>query len=300
MILTMMAAAAAVLQPQTVLTIDPKHRLVEGVASDGTTIWVSSVLDRTILACTKSCRRLAQLPRGLHPLGIAWDSTRKRLWIAADCPKLPGVEACERGALVALDRTGALRTRIGPPPGAFHPGDVSADEAGVFVSDSQSGAVYRVGPSGQTLTPIIRAGVAKSAQGSALDAAGERLIVADYSHGIATVDRKSGARTLLLRQDGKPLRGIDGLVRCGSVFAGVYNGSAPGSLVTIAIQPEGLEHAELIEGLQLPDPTQIAFDGNRLLVIADAGWGAAAKAGGTRSEGAPILAIPVDADCKPI
>ncbi len=57
-----MAAAAAVQPPQAVLTIDPNHRLVEGVASDGTTIWVSSVLDRQILACRTTCRTLATLP----------------------------------------------------------------------------------------------------------------------------------------------------------------------------------------------------------------------------------------------
>src|SRR5256885_8458470 len=104
MIAALLAAAAAAAQPQTVLTIDPKHRLVEGVASDGTTIWVSSILDREVLACKSTCRMLAILPKGLHPFAIAWDETRKRLWVAADCPPgVPGITACERGALVALD-----------------------------------------------------------------------------------------------------------------------------------------------------------------------------------------------------
>ena len=87
--LVALAAAAAVAQPQTVLTIDPRHRLVEGVASDGKTIWVSSILDRQILACKTTCRTLATLPAPLHPFAIAWDPRRKRLWVAADCP--PGV-----------------------------------------------------------------------------------------------------------------------------------------------------------------------------------------------------------------
>ena len=30
-----LVVAAAAVQPQTVLTIDPRHRIVEGVASDG-------------------------------------------------------------------------------------------------------------------------------------------------------------------------------------------------------------------------------------------------------------------------
>ncbi|HEY7006115.1 MAG TPA: hypothetical protein VH392_06475, partial [Sphingomicrobium sp.] len=82
-------AAAMAAQPQTLLNIDPKHRIVEGVASDGKTIWVSSVLDRQILACRSTCRVLVTLPQGLHPFAIAWDASQDRLWIAADCP--PGV-----------------------------------------------------------------------------------------------------------------------------------------------------------------------------------------------------------------
>ena len=84
-------AAAAAAQPRTILTIDPSHRLVEGVASDGKTIWVSSILDRQIMACRKKCRSFATLPAPLHPFAVAWDKTRQRLWVAADCP--PGVPA---------------------------------------------------------------------------------------------------------------------------------------------------------------------------------------------------------------
>ena len=63
--LALLAAAASV-QPKVVLTIDPRHRLVEGVASDGKTIWVSSILDRQVLACRKTCRTFATLPAPLH------------------------------------------------------------------------------------------------------------------------------------------------------------------------------------------------------------------------------------------
>lgn len=83
------------MQPQTVITIDPEHRIVEGVASDGPTIWVSSVLDRQVLACAKRCRVLLTLPAGLHPFAIAWDKAARRLWVAADCAH-PGSAAPSR------------------------------------------------------------------------------------------------------------------------------------------------------------------------------------------------------------
>jgi hypothetical protein len=293
-------AAAAVAQPQVVLTIDPKHRLVEGVASDGSTVWLSSVLDRQILACRTACRTIATLPPGLHPFAIAWESSRRRLWVAADCP--PGVtaiKACDRGALMALSPTGKIVTRIAPASGSFHPGDVSASPGGVFVSDSQNGAVYQLAKSGYSLTPVIAPGIGKSAQGTGLDADGRNLIVADYSQGIASVDLASGARTILARPDGKALRGVDGLTRCGTTYYGVYNGTSPGTLLSITPGARGLTFDQPLAN-PLPDPTQIAYDGKRLLIVADSGWATLDKPGFVRTIGAAIVAVPLSSDCKPV
>lgn len=268
------------------------------MASDGKTIWVSSVLDRTIIACRRTCKKLAVLPGGLYPLGIAWDRQRRRLWIAADCPKLPGIDKCERGALLAIDRGGKLRTRIAPFVGEFHPGDVSAASGQVFVSDSQNGMVFRLVSNDRAIMAVVLPGVGKSAQGTALDATGTQLVVADYSQGIGLTGIDDFKRRLLPRPDGKPLGGIDGMARCGDTYFGVYNGAAPGRLLSFQVRRGGIEHDELIEGLELPDPTQVAFDGKRLLVVSDAGWEAAAK-GVERASGASIMAIPVGKDCKP-
>jgi hypothetical protein len=293
--------AAAALQPQTVVTIDPKHRLVEGVASDGHIVWVSSILDRNILACRKTCRTLAVLPEGPHPFAIAWDRSRKRLWVAADCP--PGVSfitPCERGALLALDKRGRVVARIAPEVGTFHPGDVSTSNGQIFVSDSQNGMVFRLTPNGRGLMAVVLPGVGKSGQGTALSQDGKRLLVADYSQGIGSVDLATWTRTLLPRQDGKPLRGVDGLVRCGSTYYGIYNGAAPGLLVSITLTGNGLKFDQPLGEVTLPDPTQIAYDGKRLLIVADSGWATLDKAGFVRTQGAPIIAIPLSKDCKPI
>lgn len=294
------AQAGGAAGPVTVATIDSKHRLIEGVATDGRTIWVSSLIDRQILQCRKSCRTIATLPDGLHPFAIAWDSKRERLWVAADCPPgVPFLKACERGALIALDRRGKVRTRISPFVGQFHPGDVSASNGQVFVSDSQNGMVFRLVSNDRAIMAVILPGVGKSAQGTALDASGAQLVVADYSQGIAATGITDFKRILLPRQDGKPLRGVDGLARCGDTYFAVYNGAAPGRLLTIRMRPGGIEYGELIEGLKLPDPTQVAFDGKRLLVVPDSGWTLAMK-GVARATGAPILAIPLGSDCKPM
>jgi len=293
-------AAAAAVQPQTVLTIDPKHRLIEGVASDGATIWVSSVLDRQILACKAACRTLAILPAGLHPFAIAWDGGRRRLWIAADCP--PGVKLikpCDRGALIGLDVKGRIKTRIAPVSGNFHPGDVSASAGGVFVSDSQNGAIYQLAKSGYALSALVGPGVGKSAQGTAADGEGRKLLFADYSQGVGVLDLATRTRTMLPRQDGKPLRGIDGLVRCGSTYFGIYNGSTPGALIAITPGETNLSFDQPLGNTTLADPTQVAFDGKRLLIVADSGWATLDKEGFVRTVGAPIVSVPLSEECKP-
>ena len=297
MILALLAATVA--QPQTILTVPPAHALVEGIATDGESIYLSSLIDREILRCATNCRTLATLPEGLHPFAVAWDTSRKRLWVAADCPpNVPFITACERGALIGLDARGRMQTRIAPALGSFHPGDVSASDGDVFVSDSQSGAVYRLAPNGQALMALVAPGVGKSGQGSAHDPANSRVIVADYSQGIVAIDLPTGARTLLLRDNGRPLRGIDGLVRCGDTFLGIYNGQPPGRLVAFTIAGDKIAAREPIEGFALPDPTQLAIDGNRLLVVANSGWEGAIK-GTARTEGASIVAVPLESVCGP-
>ena len=298
MIALAVLAAAAAVQPQPVLTIDPKHRIVEGVASDGTTIWVSSLVDRQILACKATCRVMARIPAPLHPFAIAWDAQRKRLWVAADCPPgVPAIKACDRGALIGLNSGGGIVTRIAPSGGSFHPGDVTAGDGGVFVSDSQSGAIYALAKTGYSLSPVVKPGVGKSGQGMALDEEGERLLVADYSQGVGTIDLETGARTILPRPDGKPLRGIDGVARCGSTYYGLYNGAAPGALVAITPTTTGLTSEQLAA---FPDPTQIAFDGKRLLIVAESGWATLDKPDFKRTEGASIVAVPLSEDCRPL
>jgi hypothetical protein len=178
--------------PATILTVDPRHRIVEGIASDGRTLWVSSILDRQILACTSSCRTMATLPEGLHPFAIAWDGGRKRLWVAADCPPgVAGITPCERGALIELDMRGKVRTRISPEAGAFHPGDVSVSGRDVFVSDSQNGLVFRLLPSGKAIMAVNLPGDGKSGQGTALMPDRKHLFAADYSRGVGVVDLAS-------------------------------------------------------------------------------------------------------------
>ncbi|WP_109806657.1 hypothetical protein [Sphingosinithalassobacter portus] len=286
-----LAFFATASSPEVIFSVPEQHRLVEGIATDGETIWLSSVLDRTILVRAGGATDSFALPAGTsYPLGLAWDATRGWLWVATDCPDLPDIPRCDSGALIALDRTGQLMASVSPGEG-FHPGDVSAAGGGVFVSDGLNGAVYRL--RGDTLETLVAPGVGRSAQGSALTEDGTRLVVADYGRGVAMIDLATGERTLLPMAGDRPLRGLDGLVRVGADYYAVHNGSSPGSLVRFRIEGAAIDVAVIHHGAPLVDPTQIASDGAQLLIVADAGWPGASDPQAPHRGPDTVVALPL-------
>jgi hypothetical protein len=217
--------------------------------------------------------------------------------VAADCPSLPGIAKCSRGALLALNPAGRIVWRLAPNAD-FHPGDVSVSLRAVIVSDSRNGIVYALLPRRAGLHPLNRAGAGKSAQGTAMASDGAHVILADYARGIGRIDMKSGATTWLPRQDGGPLKGIDGLVRCGDRYFGIFNGTASGRLFSISVGPDRIAARQLATAPALRDATQIAFDGNRLLAITNAGWEGVAQSPGHRAAGARIIEIRLPQGCN--
>lgn len=282
MIALILAAAALAPEASVALTIDPKHRLIEGLASDGVTLFASSVLDRTILACTDKCEAAFQLEGPALPLGMTWDSKRKLLWIAIHCPALPQVKPCP-GEVRGVSRAGKIRYRHRLGPG-FAPGDVSIAGKSVIISDSATGQIYRLDPKKGGWAALIKGGEIKSGQGTALLENGT-LIAADYSKGVSRISLKSGDRTILLRDDGKPLRGIDGMVADRINVYGIYNGQNPGKLLYLRMYGDTLRFDDLGD---IPDPTQLAVQGPWVFAVTNSGW-ASIDQNDARSQGAQIV-----------
>lgn len=283
--------------PVTFATIPAEHRLIEGVASDGDTIWVSSVLGRRIVALRKGRFTAYPLPKGDGaPLGITWDARRQWLWIAANCPADLKMPDCTGAALLAMDRRGRIRARLAPQ-GSFTPGDVSIWQDKVFVSDSRNGAVYRCEEACAALMPLIEPREKGSAQGSAAYDHGRKLLVADYGLGLISVDLGSGAETQVLLADGNRLRGVDGLVADGDSFLAVRNASVPGKVWRFRITEGRVADMQVAAaGGAIVDPTQIARAGGRILIVGDSQWsahlpGKDGKVSGVQAA-TPIVAIP--------
>jgi len=285
--------------PAAEFDVPAQYRLIEGIASDGGTVWLSSILDRTIVEYRNGRFHALPMPKGEGaPLGIAWDAGRGWLWIAASCPKVLKLDNC-RSRLVAIDRKGRARASLRPAGTApFTPGDVSVWRDRVFVSDGANGAVYSCRAQCEALTVMIAPREKGSAQGSVVYDGGKRLLVADYGRGLISVDLATLAETPIPLKDGSPLRGVDGMVADGDGFVGVRNPSVPGKALRFRISADnhviGPEVAA--EGGAIVDPTQIARVGDRVLIVGDSQWSAYSpdkdgKVSGVQKP-TPIVAIP--------
>lgn len=270
-------------KPSIVLEVPAAHRLIEGIATDGDTIWLSSVVDRQILAWRGAkLVRVMPMPRGTaRPLGIAFDARRNWIWIATGCPRIVASDPCSGSELIAINRQGRLKARLRPAGTEPQFGDVSVHDGTVQVSDSMNGAVYTCQGACRTLEVVVPVGVGRSAQSTVRYDDGRKLLVADYSAGIASVDA-TGIRTPIVREDGRPLRGIDGLARAGDWMIGIQNSQSPGVVLAFKVAADGQHMAALhvlAGGVDYPDPTQIVVSGDRILIVADAQWAAYDAAG---------------------
>ncbi|MBC9031551.1 hypothetical protein IAG41_04020 [Sphingomonas sp. JC676] len=263
--------------PAVEFAVPAQYRLIEGVASDGETVWLSSILDRMIVEYRKRRFRAVPMPKGEGaPLGIAWDAGRGWLWVAANCPDVLKLADCRTG-LVAIDRSGKPRASLRPAGDTpFTPGDVSVWRDQVFVSDGANGAVYRCRGDCRELTVVIAPRQKGSAQGTVVYDGGKRLLVADYGRGLISVDLATLAETPVPLEDGSLLPGVDGMVADGDGFVGVRNASIPGKAWRFRISADN--HVTRLEvaaqGGAIVDPTQIARAGDKLLIVADSQWSA--------------------------
>ena len=122
--------------------------------------------------------------------------------------------------------------------------------------------------------------------------------MADYSQGVTVVDLTTGTRTVLRQADDRPVRGIDGLIRCGSAYYGIYNGGAlPPGPVRFTVSGERITLERPIQGGPLVDPTQLAVDGDMVVLVGNEGWEGAAN-GVARTGPASILAFDPPESCE--
>jgi hypothetical protein len=268
-----------------------KGMIPEGLAWDGKRFYVSSVRLKSIFA---DGRVFAELPTPVYGMAAG-----KTLWAAGE------------SAVYELDlRTGRLLRTLtvlsGAPdyqPGAGRAespslqgdphqfGDVAlAADGHVYVSDSKGTTLYEV--SGDVLVPFV-SGPFRSLQGIA--PVGERLYVADYSHGLFAIDRRTRDLVALRVPPDVSLLGVDGLYSLDArTLLATQNGTFPNRILRVRLAPGGLA-VESVETLlandpRMTDPTLGVVARNRFFFNANGQWEEKDPA---RQLEALVLSVPV-------
>lgn len=293
----MMARAPRVARARVAMTLADQGLRPEGVAYDENheALFMGSVARRKILRITSDGEVQDFVPSGTGiyaVLGVRVDAAHGLLWAAtAARPSMEGYDPRDQGksALLAFDLdSGAPRLSLPLTDGGTHMlNDIAiASDGTAYVTDSESGAVWRHRASDHGLMAFLPAGALRAPNGIACD--GPRLLIA-HASGVTVVALASGARTELAVPAGSTLGGIDGLYVDGDVLLGVQNGFGSPRVVRAELEA-GHAVARRITVLESTHPALesvttaalVRRDG-RLLVLA-------------RGRGTPpmILSVPID------
>jgi len=156
-------------------------------------------------------------------------------------------------------------------------------DGAVYVTDSLGGGVYRVLPGDLAQAKLEKiADDLFSPQTPVPAGDGKRLLVADYSVGIAVVHLPAkGSATLakveyLKHPDNVAVTGLDGLLLDGNDLIGIQNGVEPERIMRFRLNKQQTEitSAEVIEQKtdRLGEATHVIKVGEWYYVIANVGW----------------------------
>jgi hypothetical protein len=281
----------------------------EGIAYDSTSraFYLTGVREGRVVRVDRDRRphEFARVERGWSALAVAVDPARDLVWAtSAALPQSVGYAPADSGraAILAFDRsTGDRRLRFELPAASegHVPGDIQvAPDGDVFVSDSAHPAIYRI--HGGKLETFVTDPGFRSLQGQALSMDSKVLFVADYSHGIAAIDRATRVvRWIPSRAKGSTL-GVDGLLSWGSSLIGVQNGIVPPRVVLFTLDQSGDITAvdEVVrDPVHADEPTMLVRAENQVLFVANSQWEKYDDRGvrrpGTRLEPARVLQAPL-------
>ncbi len=218
-------------------------------------------------------------------LAVTAGPRRNALWMtAAAMPGFTGFPKEDEGksALMEVDAaSGKVLRRLDlESEGPSVLGDMSVSPDGtVYVTDSRGGGVYRVQGKSENARLEAVAGGFLSPQTPVLARDGRRLLVPDYSVGIAVIDLAGNSKdkvTYLEHPESVAVTGLDGLLLSGDSLIGIQNGTDPERIVRFHLnrRQTRIVSAEVIEQSteRLGEPTHATTAGGWIYVIANVGW----------------------------
>ena len=255
---------------------DPKL-IPEGIAYDaeGMRFFIGSIAQHKIVAA--HARELSDFSSAADKLdailGLAVDTTRKYLYAVTTNGFEESAKKERRNAVVRYDlKDGRLMDRF-VAPDAMQLNDLAiATDGTLYVTDSQTGSLFRKKPEEKTLTKFGATGALRGANGIAL--APDGALYVTLSTGIARVDTTSGEPARLPQPDTVVTGGVDGLYWHDGDLIGIQNSTNPGRVIRIALTDKGMRIAgvTLLQSHHHPEfdePTTGAIAQGALYVIAN-------------------------------
>lgn len=281
------APALAGPAPRIAFEVPADYHLIDGIATDGSTFWLSSVKDRVIVERRSGKFRAIPLPADVgRPRGLDYDPRRNMIWIATDCPVGGEGGSCTTGMLLAIDRNGAIKRRLAPPSGkaadfdqvnisgyndVYKAGDRLTEQ--VTVADARTGAIYVCRDECNSLDDV-----------ASLLAAGKFRNLKD-----------SGVK---LDGNWTPPAKTDVNDVAGMAFAGSYTlisqRVAGGRVIAFQRFNGAIHNPKIVaQGSDVPEPGQIATWGTKAWVVADSQWSSYAAGTPAPQRPTPIVFISV-------
>ena len=171
-------------------------------------------------------------------LGLRIDSVREQLWAVSTNAGEDSAKNERRNAIVRYDlKTGRMLDRV-PAPDAMQLNDLAVAEDGlIYVTDSESGTLFRWKPGESIVARLGAAGGLRGANGITIGSDGTLYVT--LSTGIARVNTVTGEPTRLPQPDTVVTGGIDGLYWHEGNLLGIQNGPNPGRVIQISLADKG-------------------------------------------------------------
>jgi hypothetical protein len=206
-------------------------------------------------------------------LGLTVDPTCRHLYAITTNGVEESAKKERRNAVVQYDlKDGHLTDRFAAPD-AMQLNDLAVAQDGtLYVTDSETGSLFRKKPEEKALTKFGATGALRGANGIAL--ASDGALYVTLSTGIARVDTATGEPTRLPQPDTVVTGGIDGLYWHDGDLIGIQNSTNPGRVIRIALTDKGMRIAgvTVLQSHHHPEfnePTTGAIANGALHVIAN-------------------------------
>ena len=251
---------------KTAFTIPEADLIPEGIAWDpgSRRLFLGSLAKNKIVAIAVDGGGKARdfVPSGRdglqRVLGMKVDPARKSLWVCSAEADAPGGNTTRVSTLFRFDvASGKTLQKIASPAGGKHLfNDIAiAKDGGLYVTDSEEGAVYRLRAGQETLEVFQPGGRFFYPNGIALSDDGRFLYVA-HVLGIQAWELSSGRAFDLPSPDDVTLIGIDGLSFDRGALVAVQNGMEPNRVAYFPLAPS----LDRVTGLRVLERGNPAFE----------------------------------------